>query len=170
MELNNIVTQALRFIVLLAIQIIIMNNIHLFGYSSPYIYILFIIGFPFNTNKNLLIILGFLLGLSMDIYSNSGGIHAGACVLIAYLRPYLLKLSFGISFEHNNIKFVQAEFKQQIGYLSSMVFIHHLTLFALENFSLKLFLQTLESTFVTSILSGILIYCIIIIFSSIPNR
>lgn len=170
MGLSNIVTQVFRFIILLSIQILIMNNIHLFGYSSPYTYILFIIGFPLNSNKNLLIILGFLLGLCMDIYSNTGGIHAGACVLIAYLRPSLLKFSFGISFEHNNIKLVQAEFKQQMVYLSSMIFIHHLTLFALENFSIKLFLQTLESTVVTSILSGVLIYCIIIIFSRIPNR
>lgn len=170
MELNNILKQAFRFIILLAVQILIMNNIKLFGYSSPYIYIIFILGFPLNTNKNLLIILGFLLGLCMDIYSNTGGIHAGASVLIAYLRPTLLKLSFGVSFEHNNIKLIQAEFKQQMIYLVSMVFIHHLTLFTLENFSIKLFLQTLESTIVTSILSGILIYCIIIIFSRIPNR
>src|SRR5690625_9365 len=112
MELSNIVTQVFRFIILLAIQTLIMNNIHLFGYSSPFIYIIFLIGFPLNTNKNLLIVLGFLLGLSMDIYSNTGGVHAGACVLIAYLRPFLLKFSFGISFEHNNIRLIQAEFRQ----------------------------------------------------------
>lgn len=168
--MNNILTQVFRFIILLAVQLIIMNNIKLFGYSSPFIYIIFILGFPLNTNKNLLIALSFLLGLSMDIYSNTGGVHAGACVLIAYLRPTLLKLSFGVSFEHNNIKLIQAEFKQQMVYLTSMVFFHHLTLFALENFSIKLLLQTLESTLVTSILSSILIYCIIIIFSRIPNR
>lgn len=168
--MNNILTQVFRFILLLAVQIIIMNNIKLFGYSSPFIYIIFILGFPLNSNKNLLIALGFLLGLSMDIYSNTGGVHAGACVLIAYLRPTLLKLSFGVSFEHNNIKLTQAEFKQQMLYLSTMVFFHHLTLFALENFSIKLLLQTLESALVTSILSSILIYCIIIIFSRIPNR
>ena len=170
MGLNNVLIQVFRFIILLAVQILVMSNIKLFGYSSPFIYIIFILGFPLNTNKNLLIFLGFLLGLSMDIYSNTGGVHAGACVLIAYLRPTLLKISFGVSFEHNNIKLTQAELKQQIVYLVSMVFIHHLTLFALENFSIKLFLQTLESTFVTSILSSILIYCIIIIFSRIPNR
>ncbi|HLS12439.1 MAG TPA: rod shape-determining protein MreD [Flavobacteriaceae bacterium] len=170
MGLNNVLIQVFRFIILLAVQILVMSNIKLFGYSSPFIYIIFILGFPLNTNKNLLIFLGFLLGLSMDIYSNTGGVHAGACVLIAYLRPTLLKISFGVSFEHNNIKLTQAEFKQQMVYLASMVFIHHLTLFALENFSIKLFLQTLESTFVTSILSSILIYCIIIIFSRIPNR
>jgi len=168
--MNNILTQVFRFIILLAVQLIIMNNIKLFGYSSPFIYIIFILGFPLNTNKNLLIVLSFLLGLSMDVYSNTGGVHAGACVLIAYLRPTLLKLSFGVSFEHNNIKLIQAEFKQQMVYLTSMVFFHHLTLFALENFSIKLLLQTLESTLVTSILSSILIYCIIIIFSRIPNR
>ena len=168
--MNNIATQAFRFILLLVVQILIMNNIQLFGYSSPYIYILFIIGFPLTGNRNLLIFLGFILGLSVDIYSNSGGVHAGASVLIAYLRPFLLKFSFGVSFEHNNIKFTQAELKQQMLYLFSMVFIHHFVLFALENFSVQLLIQTLESTLVSSIFSGILIYCIIIIFSRIPNR
>lgn len=170
MEINNIATQVFRFVLFLLIQILIMDNIQLFGYSSPYIYILFIIGFPLTANRNLLIILGFILGLSVDIYSNSGGVHAGASVLIAYLRPFLLKFSFGVSFEHNNIKFTQAELKQQILYLFSMVFIHHFVLFTLENFSMKLLLQTLESTLVSSIFSSILIYCIIIIFSRIPNR
>src|SRR5690625_3517158 len=94
MGLNNVLIQVFRFIILLAVQILVMSNIKLFGYSSPFIYIIFILGFPLNTNKNLLIFLGFLLGLSMDIYSNTGGVHAGACVLIAYLRPTLLKISF----------------------------------------------------------------------------
>ncbi|HLW14814.1 MAG TPA: rod shape-determining protein MreD [Flavobacteriaceae bacterium] len=168
--MNNIVTQVFRFIVLLAVQILILNNVQLFGYSSPYVYILFIIGFPLTANRNLLILLGFILGLAVDIYSNSGGVHAGASVLIAYLRPFLLKFSFGVSFEHNNIKFTQAEVKQQMLYLFSMVFIHHFVLFALENFSVKLLVQTLESTLVSTIFSSILIYCILIIFSRIPNR
>src|SRR5699024_10405986 len=125
MGMNNILTQVFRFIILLAVQLIIMNNIKLFGYSSPFIYIIFIIGFPLNNNKKLPIVLSFLLRLSIDVYSNTGGVHAGACVLIAYLRPTLLKLSFGVSFEHNNIKLIQAEFKQQMVYLTSMVFFHH---------------------------------------------
>lgn len=169
-ETNNILTQIFRFILLVAIQIIIVNKIQLFGYSSPYIYLLFIIGFPLNASRNLLIILGFILGLCIDIWSNSGGVHAGATVLIAYLRPYLLKFSFGVSYEHNNIKFIQAEFKQQMAYLLSVVFIHHLALFALENFSTNLLLQTLESTAVTSIFSITLIYSIIILFSRAPKR
>lgn len=170
MEMNNILNQIARFILLLSIQIIIVNNVQLFGYSSPYLYILFLISFPLHANKNLVIVLGFILGLCMDIWSNSGGVHAGASVFIAYLRPSLLKFSFGVSFEHNNIKLTQAEFKQQLIYLSSMVFLHHLTLFALENFSSKLLLQTLESAVVTSIFSSILIYSIITLFSRIPKR
>lgn len=170
MEVNNILTQIFRFILLVAIQIIIVNKVQLFGYSSPYLYLLFIIGFPLNINRNLLIILGFILGICIDIWSNSGGVHAGATVLIAYLRPYILKFSFGVSYEHNNIKLVHAEFKQQIVYLFSMVFIHHFTLFTLENFSTNLLLQTLESTLVTSIFSIILIYSIIKLFSRAPKR
>lgn len=169
-EMNNIVSQAAKFILLISIQLLIVNNIELFGYSSPYIYILFIITFPLEANRNLLIFLGFLLGLCMDIWSNSGGIHAGACVLIAYLRPYLLKFSFGISYEYHNINIAKAEFKKQMLYLLSIIFIHHFTLFALENFSTALLLHTLKSSLITGIFSSTLIYCIIIIFSKTSKK
>lgn len=169
-ETNNIAIQVFRFIILVGIQLFVLNDIHLFGYSSPYIYLLFIIGFPLKTNRSLLIFLGFILGLSIDIWSNSGGVHAGATVFMAYLRPELLKFSFGVSYEYNNINFIQAEFKQQVLYLLSMVFLHHLMLFILENFSTKLLLQTLESTLITGIFSSLLIYCILYLFSRIPKR
>lgn len=169
-ETNNIITQLFRFFLLVGIQLLVVNNIHIFGYSNPYIYLLFIIGFPVHTNRSLLLILGFILGLSIDIWSNSGGVHAGATVFIAYLRPFFLKFSFGVSYEYDNVKFIQAEFKQQIIYLVSMVFIHHLMLYFLENFSIKLLYQTLESTLITGIFSSILIYCVLYLFSKIPKR
>ncbi|HJY12913.1 MAG TPA: hypothetical protein VJ304_09010, partial [Flavobacterium sp.] len=69
-----------RFITLLAIQIVIFNNMNFLGYISPFPYILYIILYPVNSNRSGLIISSFLLGLMMDMFCNSGGIHATACV------------------------------------------------------------------------------------------
>ena len=61
-----------RFIVLLALQIIIFNNMNFLGYISPFPYILFIILYPVNGNKTALVVASFLLGLVMDMFNNSG--------------------------------------------------------------------------------------------------
>lgn len=168
-EMNSILFQTTRFIVLIILQFFLFNNLELFGYSSPYIYILFIITYPIEADRTLLIFLGFLLGLIIDILSNSGGVHAGASVLIAFIRPLLLKFSFGISYEHHNIKLAKSAFKNQIIFLLSIIFIHHFTLFSLENFSINLLVPTFKSSIITTIFTGIIIYSIIVIFGK-PSK
>jgi rod shape-determining protein MreD len=59
------------------------------GFIMPLPYLLFIILYPVNGNRSGLLITSFLLGLTMDVFSNSGGVHAAACVTLAYFRPYL---------------------------------------------------------------------------------
>ena len=81
---------ALTFIVLLALQILILNNIKLGGYINPYIYILFIMLLPFEIPGWLLLILGFLTGLTMDAFAGTLGMHSTATLFIAFLRPFIL--------------------------------------------------------------------------------
>jgi len=101
---SAVLANIFRFILLLAVQIIIFNNMNFLGYISPYPYILFIILYPVNGNKSGLLLASFFLGLIMDMFSNSGGIHTTACVVLAYYRPYLFKFSFGLSYEYQTIK------------------------------------------------------------------
>ena len=75
---SDVFTNSIRFIVLVLTQVLILNHINLFGYVNPYLYILFIILYPLTGNKSLLIALGFILGLTMDMFGDSGGIHAAA--------------------------------------------------------------------------------------------
>ena len=67
-----------RFILLLIAQILIFNRIDLFGFINPFPYVLFIILYPVNGNKSGLLAASFLLGLLMDMFWNSGGVHAAA--------------------------------------------------------------------------------------------
>ena len=80
-----------RFFTLLVLQIFILNNVPLLGYSSPYIYVLFIIMLPFEIPNALLLILAFITGILVDFSTNSPGVHAGATLMCAYLRPYVLR-------------------------------------------------------------------------------
>lgn len=80
----------IQFIVLVLLQVLIFNNIELGSFICPYIYILFILLLPFETPGWLLLLLGFSLGLSVDIFSESLGMHTMATTLMAYLRPGVL--------------------------------------------------------------------------------
>lgn len=165
MQNNAIFINVLRFIGLLLLQVLVLNNINFLGYINPYLYILFIIVFPFTGNKSLLIGLSFLLGLSIDFFSDSGGVHAAASVFIAYLRPFLLKFSFGVSYEYNAIKLSKVTFNERFIYVALMVILHHLILFSLEIFSVSRILLILKSTLFSGIFSILLILCSLVLFS-----
>ena len=162
---NEVVINSVRFIVLVLVQVLLLNHVNLFGYVNPYIYPLFILAFPLNGNKTLLIFLGFILGLSIDFFENSGGVHAGATTAIAWMRPVFLKYSFGVSYEHNNLKIGQAPLVKQIVYVLSMLAVHHFILFGLEIFSLDQLSLILRSTVLSALFSTVLCCCIIVLFS-----
>src|SRR5690554_7392059 len=75
---NTAFLNTVRFVVLVFFQVTVFNNIHFWGFITPYPYILFILLYPLNINRNLFLILSFALGLILDIFNNSGGIHTTA--------------------------------------------------------------------------------------------
>ncbi len=81
-----------RFIILITAQIIIFDNIQFSGFINPYIYVLFILLLPFETPKWALLFSAFLLGLTVDLFSETLGMHTAACVFMAFLRPYVLNI------------------------------------------------------------------------------
>jgi rod shape-determining protein MreD len=165
--MNSVVTtNIVRFIVLVLIQSLVLNNINFLGHINPYIYILFIILFPVKNNRMLFIFLSFLLGLSLDLFLDSGGVHAAACVTIAYVRPLILKFSFGMIYEHQTIKFSSMEFGQRLSYFAIITLIHHLLLFSLEIFNTSKILLILTKTLFSGIFTILLCLLITVLFSS----
>ncbi len=164
--MNNIITtNIIRFIVLVLIQVLVLNNINFLGYINPYIYILFIILFPIKNNRILFIFLGFLLGLAVDLFLDSGGVHAAACVTVAYARPVILKFVFGAIYDHQTIKFTSTEFGQRFIYFSIITLIHHLILFSLEIFNISKIILILKKSLFSSIFTILLCLLITILFS-----
>lgn len=157
-----------RFILLLAAQVVIFSNMTLLGYINPFPYILFIILYPVDANKPSLLVAGFMLGLIMDMFSNSGGVHAASCLILAYVRPSIFKFSFGLSYEYQTIKINDVLTPERFSFILISVVIHHFTLFVLEVFRISnlwdILLRTLLSTIFTIIL------CIILIYIFKPSR
>ena len=154
-----------RFVVLIFLQVLILNNINFAGYINPYLYVLFIVLYPFTGNQSLFLFISFLLGLSIDIFEDSGGINAAACLVAAFVRPNLLRFSFGISYDHQNIRLSATPFGSKLSYVFLMVLIHHFVLFSLEMFSLNHILLILKKTLFSSIFTAILILLSLALFS-----
>lgn len=90
--MSNVLRNFFRFVLLVLLQVFVLNRILLHEFINPYIYLLFILLLPFNTPRLLTLLLGLLLGLTLDSFMNTPGMHAAACVLIAFLRPYVLRI------------------------------------------------------------------------------
>jgi len=153
-----------RFILLLAAQVLIFNNFNFLGYINPFPYILFIILYPVNGNKYWLLATSFLLGIIMDLFCNSGGVHTTACILLAYFRPTLFKFSFGLSYEYQTVRLNDVLTPERFSFIFLAIVIHHLTLFILEVFTFEFFwniiTRTIISTIFTTIISILIIYLI----------
>lgn len=151
-----------RFILLLVSQVTIFNEINFLGYINPYPYILFILLFPINGNKYSVLLSSFALGIIMDMFCNSGGVHAAACITLAYLRPTFLKFSFGVSYEYQTIKINDKLSSERFSFILISVIVHHFILFILEVFRISFFfdalLKTITSTIFTTLICIILIY------------
>jgi len=128
--MNKITRNILTAFLLIIAQTIIFNNINLFGYLNPFVYIIFIIYYPIKNDRLFFIFISFTLGLLIDIFTDTLGLHAAASVTVAYLRPLILKISFGLAYIHQIIKFKNIDFKNKLIYISLLTIVHHAVLFS----------------------------------------
>ena len=165
---SAILVNIARFILLLAFQILIFNNLNFLGYINPYPYILFIILYPVNGNKTGLLLASFFLGLTLDMFCNSGGVHAAASLLLAYYRPYIFKFSFGLSYEYQTVKLNDVLTTERFSFLLIAVVFHHFVLFLLEIFRFTFLFEVILKTIVSTLFT--LLICILIIYLIKPNK
>lgn len=153
-----------RFLLLILLQVLVFNAINFLGYINPYPYILFLLLFPLNPNRSLFLFLSFLLGLSVDMFSNSGGVHAASCLMIAFMRPAILRWVFGVSYEFQTLKLGTVSRRELLLYVLVMTAVHHSCLFLLEVFNLNLLIIALKKIVFSAIFTTILSMLILIIF------
>lgn len=89
--MSGFVRNIIRFAIFILLQVYLLNKIPpLHRYINPYLYYLFILWLPFNISRTNLLFVGFLTGIVLDYFMMTPGIHAAPCVLIAYLRPFII--------------------------------------------------------------------------------
>ena len=161
---RTLVSNTLRFILLIPLQVLVLDNINLGGYVNPYLYVLFILMLPFEIAGWAMLLFSFMMGLGVDMFSGTPGMHAAASTLMAFLRPLVIR-TVGVSRDLEpglEPSIHSMGFAWFLTYSLILVFIHHLALFTLEVFRFSgffsVFLRTIYSTFFTMVLIIILQY------------
>jgi len=149
----------IRFVFLVFFQVMVLNNINLGGFINPYLYVYFILLLPFITPKWLLLISAFLIGITVDIFSNSIGINAAASVLMAFARPFVIKaISTGTEYEIGERPSLKnQDLKWFVYYCASLILIHHFVLFYLEIFRFNEFFRTFLKVILSSVFTIVLV-------------
>ncbi|MEQ8324846.1 MAG: rod shape-determining protein MreD [Vicingaceae bacterium] len=168
--INIIGRYALTFVLLVLLQVLVFNNLHLSFLLNPYVYVLFILLLPFETPGWLTLSLAFFTGLVMDAFCNTMGLHTMSIVLLAFGRKYLLELMAprdgydqGKYPHYSNMGLFWF-----IIYGGILTLIHHLCLFILEDFRLAYFLLALAKSFLSTLFS-MAIMLILMLFSYKPS-
>jgi rod shape-determining protein MreD len=146
----------IRFIVVIALQVLVLNNIQLGGYINPYFYVIFVLLLPFETPGWMVTLTGFAMGLTIDLFVNTPGVHASATAFMGFGRLYILRyMAPRDGYEPGTFPRVfYYGLNWFLSYALILTFVHHLALFFVEAFHfsgtlhilLRVFLSTLFST------------------------
>lgn len=143
-----------RYVVVMLLQVLLFDQLQLWGACHPYIYILCLLMMPITLPHNVDMLIGALVGLVMDVFCNSLGVHTAACILVMFIRPYLIGALVNDKDRLNEqISLRSIGMEALLRYVVIMVIIHHLMVFALAAWSWShigfVLLETLVSSLVT---------------------
>lgn len=143
-----------RYILVMLLQVLLLDQLQLWGACHPYVYILCLLMMPITLPHSLSMVIGAAVGLVMDIFCNSLGVHTAACILLMFIRPYLIGVIVNDKDRLNEqISLRAIGMEALIKYVVILVLIHHLTVFLLAAWSWAhigfVLLETLVSSLIT---------------------
>ena len=147
-----------RYIVVMLLQVLLFDQLQLLGVCHPYIYVLCLLMMPITLPHSADMIIGAAVGIVMDIFCNSLGVHMAACILLMFLRPYILGTIVSDKDRLNeqiNLRTIGME--ALVKYVGILVVIHHLTVFMLAAWSWSHIGFVLIETVVSSFITGLIV-------------
>lgn len=166
--MSDVVKQIVRLILLILVQQFVLNQVPpVHQFINPYIYFLFILWLPFSIGRITLMIAGFSCGMLLDIFTKTPGLHAVPCVLIAYLRPFMINVlvpqqTSEMNYREPSIKALG--FAPYMTYVIVLTLVHHAVLFLLEALQFGGVLYFLGKLLASSLVSIVLIIIMDMLF------
>lgn len=166
--MNNVMSNLIRFVIFLTLQVLVFNNIKFLGYINPQVYILALLLLPLDMKKWIQYIIAFLTGFIIDMFFQTFGIHAIASLLIIFIRPHFVFLLNGFKTTDGIFKPLPGikDLKWIALYVGTLAFIHQLTVTMIETFNMKEFFYIIWITLVNTFFTTIIIICIEYLFYS----
>lgn len=166
--MSTLLRNIIRLVLFILLQVFVLNQVPpLHQYITPYIYFLFILWLPFSLSRSGLLVVSFITGICLDFFTKTPGLHAAACVLIGYLRPFLINLLMpqqGVEFNYREPSVASLGFTQYITYVSVLTLFHHGLLFTIQAFQFGNILYLIFKTLGSTVISLLLVTIIEIIF------
>jgi len=159
--MSELLKNSIRFVLFILVQVFILFKMPpLHRFITPYLYFLFVLWLPFNMSRTSLILVGFIFGLSLDYFSKTPGLHAAACTLIAYVRPFIIGLLIsqeGADKNYISPSITSMGWAPYITYTLVLTFLHHTYLVLLEWMSFGSFIYFLGKVIASTAVSFLLI-------------
>lgn len=169
--MSEAVKNILRFILFIGVQVYLLNKIpHLHRYITPYLYFLFILWLPFSISRQWLLVVGFITGITLDYFTMTPGLHAAACTLIAYVRPFLINILTprdSSEFNYREPSPVAMQWTPYTVYVLVLTLLHHGYMLFLEWLDVGNFLDFIIRVVATTGISLLLIFTAELLF---PRR
>jgi rod shape-determining protein MreD len=159
--MSNLLKNILRFALFILIQVFVLHKIPaLHRFVTPYLYYLYILWLPFRINRLSLMGIAFLYGLTLDYFLDTPGLHAAPCVLIAYVRPFIISVLIsqeGADQNYSSPSAISMGAAPYATYVTVLTLLHHGYLVFLEWMQFGNFLYFLGKVVATTAVSLLLI-------------
>lgn len=158
--MNKLISNSLRFIFLVFIQVFLLKNIVFYDLNVPYLYVLFILLLPFETPNWVLFFFSFLIGITVDLFNDTLGLHAAACTILALVRILFIR----ITVQKDNYdsdpepSLSIMGFRWFFFYALILILIHHFFLLNFEVFKFSEIPSTLSRVILSSLITLTLIF------------
>ena len=151
--------QLVRYIIVMLLQVLLFDQLQLWGVCHPYIYVLCLLMLPITLPHSVDMVIGAIAGIIMDIFCNSLGIHMASCILLMFIRPYLIGAIVSDKDRLNEqISTRTLGLEGMVKYVVILVLLHHLTIFTLAAWSWHHIGFVLLETLVSSIVTILIIF------------
>ena len=166
-----VITNIRRFLLLFFIQVLVLKRVDIswqdFNYIFLFIYPLFIFLLPLKVSRTLQVLLAFLIGLSVDVFYDTPGLHSAALLFTTFIKKYILKFLEPVEgYKMDSTPTIRKYgFNWFLIYSSTLLFIHLLLYFSLEAFSFVYFFDVLLKTIFSFIFSQFILVVYVLILN-----
>lgn len=159
--MSDFVRNSIRFVLFILVQVYVLFQVPpLHRFVVPYLYFLYILWLPFSISRAGLCLIGFIFGLSLDYFTKTPGLHAAACTLIAYARPFLVNILIpqeGADKSYKSPSITSMGFAPYATYVFILTLLHNIYLVLLEFLQLGSFLYFAGKVLATTGISLLMI-------------